>query len=222
MRRPILNIIWRNLLSPYINATNLNAMTNAINDNTQIIDEVVEDFDTLNSDVTENIQNLSERIHIQDGRIDVIAKTPEGGTTADAELRDIRVGADGTVYDNAGNAVRTQFDDVNNAINQLDNDKADNTEITRIDGDIDTINETLANLIKTKSFSGTSNGDGIIPLTDLPTANNLAIGVKLASGSYFATMRGLTGGNWYVCLENYNGTRKPNTAVTGTVYYIEQ
>lgn len=75
------------------------------------------------ADATEKSERKAE-IDVERKRIDNLAKLPAGSTTGDAELTDIRVGADGTTYDTAGEAVRQQ-------VGSLKEDLDDLTEPTK-------------------------------------------------------------------------------------------
>lgn len=76
----------------------------------------------INDNATETEDNpslttqLLSEVGVLSARLDEALSIPEGGTTADAALNDIKVGYDGTVYDTPGNAVREQVEEAHERI----------------------------------------------------------------------------------------------------------
>lgn len=58
------------------------------------------------------VNEQNEKIEVLEGRMNAFTSLPNGSTTGDAELQDIRVGYNGTVYPNAGDAVREQISEL--------------------------------------------------------------------------------------------------------------
>ena len=69
--------------------------------------------------VNTELSDMAGDIAVLSSRMDGFTNLAEGSTTGDAELADIRVAADGTTYANAGTAVRTQVNNLNQQIEQL-------------------------------------------------------------------------------------------------------
>lgn len=59
---------------------------------------------------------VDSRIDVLDARMNTFTALKDGSTTGDAELQDVRVGVDGVTYDTAGEAVRSQFNNISNKI----------------------------------------------------------------------------------------------------------
>ena len=64
-----------------------------------------------------NISNIQNQQTVLKERMDTFTSLPSGSTSGDAELKDIRVGANGVTYASAGDAVRGQYNQLNNALN---------------------------------------------------------------------------------------------------------
>ena len=92
--------------------------------------EAADDFSALQSALTKlsiwesTIRGKADKteVEVERKRIDNLIALPEGATTNDARLEDIKIGADGIIYDSPGNAVRKIGVDLNQNIIPLQNE----------------------------------------------------------------------------------------------------
>lgn len=91
-------------------------------DEYQALVEALKDVDRTEEEIEKNRSDISEmknrmtdaerNINVHTSQIAEMQKIPEGGTTADAALNDIKIGYDGTEYESPGEAVRGQIKNI--------------------------------------------------------------------------------------------------------------
>lgn len=91
-------------------------------DEYQALVEALKDVDRTEAEIEKNRSDISEvknrmtdaerNINVHTSQIAEMQKIPEGGTTADAALNDIKIGYDGTEYESPGEAVRGQIKNI--------------------------------------------------------------------------------------------------------------
>lgn len=102
------------------------ALTQALNHVNQYDTEIAKKADEtiVNGQINDLTAQLAEKssqaaLDVEKARITNLETLAAGSTTADAELIDMRVGADGKTYPNAGEAVRKQFTSVVSDVNKI-------------------------------------------------------------------------------------------------------
>lgn len=117
------------------------------------------DTSLTNEGAAADSKATGDAINLVNARVDNLTSLPEGSTTGDAELVDIRVGADGKTYPNAGEAVRGQISELKGEIEAL----MVNAKSYGIKGDGETDDSILLNDLVTKL---NTEGGGVIYLPD--------------------------------------------------------
>lgn len=155
----------------------------------------------VSTQLTTRMSAIETEQSLQSARMDTFTSLPEGSTSGNAELADIRVGADGTTYDTAGNAVRGQ-------ISELKSDLGNFNSLPLIDW---TKQNTTWNGVTFSwvddicSVSGTATADSYINIYngELPNADKFNIHINSSSEDIFVRVYFLGGG-----AENYVSTNK--------------
>ena len=83
--------------------------------------EVNTSLSNQNTSINQTTSAQNSKITTLESRMDTFTSLSAGSTTGDAELQDIRVGANGVTYNNAGDAVRGQYSQLKEElVKQLD------------------------------------------------------------------------------------------------------
>lgn len=103
----------------------------------------VNEVKTETSGLSDKLTDMATKseLTVEKERIDNLSEVVEERATAVTELQDIRVGADGTTYDSAGEAIRTQF--TNMQMNHSADIDALKSDISQLSEDVEGIKQNI-------------------------------------------------------------------------------
>lgn len=107
-------------------------------------------FNAYKAEINTIVSGQNTRMDALSARMDTFSRLPDGSTTGDAELMDIRVGYDGKTWPSAGDAVRGQIDEVMDVIKTI----AIIDIVNLIDKDVVTLNKIMTSTGATKDSVG--------------------------------------------------------------------
>lgn len=94
-------------------------LENRINTTLETQNTKINSIQTQQTNLANQQTNLANEQTTLSNRMDTFTSLSAGSTTGDAELQDIRVGANGVTYNNAGDAVRGQYSQLKEDLNEL-------------------------------------------------------------------------------------------------------